>query len=588
MQDDSFAEQSSYVMEHSIGTDMEFSTINRLLADFNINRDSSVTQRRSPLKSLKITGDSLNAGNSAATHDVTTPRETQRMILNSHELPALKQSKLISNHFSFISVAEMPPSTAINADDTVEEVEYVLDLGLNYVPKRLINEIKMKSEAVKQELKTEGVDDADDGACKNAGASNDDDEVILVESSPENSFTTTMTTGGYKTAVESVENTFYTAKSILNNVSVVSIDSDESDEQPSNSESTTEQSTQDTIEQSLPSQEPEQEKSSSILQKTDISAVDSMEISTSTQIDNSAMTDMEMPNFNDSLERVEYMMEQAQKMMNIKTKLCAPLCQTEAKKTPVSQTKLKPKVLTPNSATLKKAAPKHLTPNKCDPFKRPDQRNARSPFTAKAASASKVQPAPTHGQSRIPTKIPGSLHKPQFRHIASPIAAYIKNTPEVPLLKTIKPMRNLLTEDFNKACKSNSSLDESTQSVESLPTKSALPRKMYISAQQRKVNTFHSFSITLIFYIYFHSIRRFFFLLCNQVIDHRYVITPGGKSVQKLIGNQPLVIRHDGKIKSHNSPARIVLPQFEESLSDLSMVSGDISVQVVQDVHRLN
>lgn len=66
------------------------------------------------------------------------------------------------------------------------------------------------------------------------------------------------------------------------------------------------------------------------------------------------------------------------------------------------------------------------------------------------------------------------------------------------------------------------------------------------------------------------------------------MVTPGGKSVQKLIGNQPLVIRHDGKIKSHNSPARFVMPQFEESLSDLSMMSGDISVQVVQDVHRQN
>lgn len=74
--------------------------------------------------------------------------------------------------------------------------------------------------------------------------------------------------------------------------------------------------------------------------------------------------------------------------------------------------------------------------------------------------------------------------------------------------------------------------------------------------------------------------------LCNQVIDHRYVVTPGGKSVQKLIGNQPLVIRHEGKIKSHNSPARLVVPQFEESLADLSMMSGDVSVQVLHDVHR--
>lgn len=53
------------MMDYSIGTDMEFATINRLLADFNINRDSSVTQRRSPLKMLKITGDSFNDAGSS-------------------------------------------------------------------------------------------------------------------------------------------------------------------------------------------------------------------------------------------------------------------------------------------------------------------------------------------------------------------------------------------------------------------------------------------------------------------------------------------------------------------------------------------
>lgn len=47
-------------MEHSAGTDMEFSTINRLLADFNLNRDSTTSQKRSPFKMLKITGDLVN------------------------------------------------------------------------------------------------------------------------------------------------------------------------------------------------------------------------------------------------------------------------------------------------------------------------------------------------------------------------------------------------------------------------------------------------------------------------------------------------------------------------------------------------
>lgn len=58
--------------------------------------------------------------------------------------------------------------------------------------------------------------------------------------------------------------------------------------------------------------------------------------------------------------------------------------------------------------------------------------------------------------------------------------------------------------------------------------------------------------------------------------------------MQKLIGNAPLVIRHDGKVKTHDGNSHVARHQFEESLSDLSMVSGDISVQVVQDAHRLN
>lgn len=57
--------------------------------------------------------------------------------------------------------------------------------------------------------------------------------------------------------------------------------------------------------------------------------------------------------------------------------------------------------------------------------------------------------------------------------------------------------------------------------------------------------------------------------------------------MQKLIGAAPMVIRHDGKIKSNTT--KPIEPQpFEDSMSlnDLSTASGDISVQVVQDVHR--
>lgn len=68
-----------------------------------------------------------------------------------------------------------------------------------------------------------------------------------------------------------------------------------------------------------------------------------------------------------------------------------------------------------------------------------------------------------------------------------------------------------------------------------------------------------------------------------QIIDNRHVVTPGGKSVQKLIGNAPLIIRHDGRIKTGRNNIK---EPMEDSLSDLSVLSGDVSVQVVHDVHR--
>lgn len=362
------------------------------------------------------------------------------------------------------------------------------DRGLNYVPKRLIEEIQSKTEtnelkpkeSVKKENWNESYENEenDENAIQTADTESKekvdpkfDDEVIVVDSSPENSFISTQSTERFKSAVESIENTFHTAKADPTNVSILSIESDL------------------TINQS----DDKLDKKSSTLQESGICGDESFELSLNNQNDATAASENDggMPKFNDTLERVDYMMEQGQKLLNEKKALNSPIVQKliaqpkSNKKTPISQ--VKAKVLTPNSTSLKKATPKHLTPNKVDMFKRPEIRNVRSPFaTAKSASASKVQAAPIN--SRIPTKT-GSLHKPkpQFRHIASPIAAYIKNTPEVPLMKTIKPMRNLFTEDFNKVCKP-SSLDESTQSVESFPIKSALPRKMYLSAEKRHVS----------------------------------------------------------------------------------------------------
>lgn len=374
----------------------------------------------------------------------------------------------------------------------------MLDRGLHYVPKRLINEIKSKE--VKNEFaesKSNDENDENQGQKENNTRSSvksirtvseyktvtrfEDDEIIVLDSSPESSFVTTQNTECYKSAFESIETTYHTAKTDPNNVSVLSIsDSD------SNSDDTVNQTEEKPNTDSIDSHKKEMETFDD----------ESMELSSSTNKNATAASDKygDMPNFNNTLERVEYMMEQGQKMLSDKKRNLArtpqpqhvSLQQVQQKKTPLSQTKAK--ILTPNSSSAKKAGAKHLTPNKTDMFKRPDQRNVRSPFTAKSASASKVQTAPA--QSRIPMKT-GSLHKPQFRHIASPIAAYIKNTPEVPLMKTIKPVRNLMTEDFCKVVVPKSH-DESTQSIESFPVKTALPRKMYTSASQRKVTRLYT------------------------------------------------------------------------------------------------
>lgn len=58
-------------------------------------------------------------------------------------------------------------------------------------------------------------------------------------------------------------------------------------------------------------------------------------------------------------------------------------------------------------------------------------------------------------------------------------------------------------------------------------------------------------------------------------------MTPGGADVQQLIGNVPLVIKHERRIISQ--PHRAMT---NDSMSDTSMAPGDISIQAVFDVRR--
>lgn len=68
-----------------------------------------------------------------------------------------------------------------------------------------------------------------------------------------------------------------------------------------------------------------------------------------------------------------------------------------------------------------------------------------------------------------------------------------------------------------------------------------------------------------------------------QITDHRQIVTPGGKTVQQLIGNAPLIIKHEKRVNAQPAGYQSIV---NETVSDTSIASGDISIQAVFDVRR--
>lgn len=465
-------DSSSYILDNSIGNDAD-ATINRLMADFNINRDSVIGQKRTPLKSLKLSD--------ASSHSFRSPLK-----LNFDEKNADAQQ------YDELSKSVTP------ADDTLEEIEYVLDRGLNYVPKRELELQKQQQENTSSDdtASTIQQNENDLNATYTDINSKNDDNVIVIDSSPENSFTTTQNTGHFKSIMESTENTFYTAKTDLNTKSTLSVPSINITG-PSNESSSDEASNNSDIivlGDDKQHSDDERTRDSGINRSASLNEIEKLN-----------STYDEMPEFNDTLERVDYMMQQGEKLMknaltpnrsNRLTPNNTKRIATPNKIKRVDTPKLdKPKTPhtkhnTPEIGSSKKLLPKsgkkpiqkNLTPGKTDLFKRP----VGSPLIQMKSA------------SKIPTKIKSATvvsSVQKFKHIQSPIGAYINNTPEFPLMKTIKPAKNLLHNTAYVKPASGVSLDESTQSVESFPMKSPIPRKMYTAGSQRKVRLYFFFAV---------------------------------------------------------------------------------------------
>lgn len=530
-------DSSSYTFQNTFSNDEEYAAINRLMADCNIEYELANNIAIGLSRPSTIVEESTIRSDFDEQHSVGKPSSSQSTASTSS-----MSSVVRVEHYPNV-LRELKTEEALNAttDDTLEEIEYVrTETGLNYVPKKKAHTISETG-------------------------SIDENEIILIDSSPENSFVTTRN-AGYFTSAESTEYSFHTAKADFTGKSknselsndVESIELENNDVELENDDRT--QSTTDTLchdaSDNHDSQQPKTPR----------------HVSTGSELEYISDSLSEMPEFNNTLERIEFMIKQGQKML--KRSDTGAVAKKSNQNSPMISSRTPTACVSEKKMTPAKKLPFKPSPAvKTNLFKRPEQR-VRSP--AVMSSGSKIPKPMT------------SASKPQFRHIASPIAAYIKNTPEIPLIKTVKPTNNFYDSSYyNKMIKSH---DESTMSVENYSIKSSLPRKFCNAAPQRQVHECfsshspHDIEIRHLNIRWFNVIDNIF-LQFPQIVDNRHIVTPGGKSVQKLIGNAPLIIRHDGRLKS-NLPASNRVEQQEESFSDLSMMSGDISVQVVRDVNR--
>ncbi|KAJ6646458.1 hypothetical protein Bhyg_01669 [Pseudolycoriella hygida] len=284
--------------------------------------------------------------------------------------------------------------------------------------------------------------------------------------------------------------------------------------------------------------------------------------------------------FNDSLERIEYMMNKGRELQEkSNTKSDEPLVAphntpnskkltssaqkhtlaTASSKTPIAKAKLaakltkkpvlpSPQAITPGTRILK-------------PFNRPPVQSTKSQPAERKFTSPRASPgiSPAFKKPNFPTgsgsRIPSATKNKNFDHIVSPIGAYINNIAPPPLLANVKPTSEFF--DSSYCTKMSRELDNSVASnsgVKSKPVPS-LPIKFFTSSEQQRV------------------------------IDAKYQKIPCGEKMNRIIGKIPTVISHQGRIHS-GSPVKRNVPIDDSSFANVSIMSGDISVQVVKDVKR--
>lgn len=292
-----------------------------------------------------------------------------------------------------------------------------------------------------------------------------------------------------------------------------------------------------------------------------------LEDSVDREVSGSPVLDAIPDHFNDTMEEMEFMMRQGMKILQQQKAQQQSASEQPAKQTTTGSIK-KPFVashttpVTPIDSN-RYLKPTHHTSNA--------KQNLFSSSASKSNSAQKPSSAPPTGANSCGTfkkpvnRFPLPKSAKKFDHIVSPIGEYIKNTPKTPLQARIFcANHNLIDVLHNKndnrdsAMSSKENLAAQQQDVDAATYSSSLPRKGVVSSRGA------------------------------HVLDERNPVRiPGGEKVHKLLNNSPtMVVRHEGRLRYQRETQLTEDSVVDDSLADLSLASGDISVRVLKDVRR--
>ncbi|XP_034473861.1 uncharacterized protein LOC117781216 isoform X2 [Drosophila innubila] len=282
--------------------------------------------------------------------------------------------------------------------------------------------------------------------------------------------------------------------------------------------------------------------------------------------------------FNDTMEEMEYMMQKGLEYMAAKAANSIPNTPTK----PLSDTN----TATTTNSNLSKQNTFVLTPKKVVSSPKRQESNSGNRKLPQSVSSSRYainMDKPIEKFFKQPSAIPMRRNlkpqKDQFAHIVSPIRTYTHKSGTAPLMSMFRQTPNI-NDVFNKLsikeleqesklcqlkrAQATGHFNPTKLSIDCIdPNARLLPKKAYISSELK------------------------------QVVDERTPLPmPNVPKIQKYLNSavEPTVLRHDGKMKLPDHSGRSAhshIPRRpNQSLADLSLASGDISLYTIKDAQK--